>query len=57
MKGMMGECPDDYPLFAAARYMNVAPWDLIEHSVYYTDRALLFMTAEAQAQEILSKHS
>jgi hypothetical protein len=55
MKGLMGECPDWYPLMAAARYMKVPPWELAKQSIWWRDKALIAMTAESQAQEIMSK--
>lgn len=53
MNGEMGECPDWYAVIQAAKYLNVAPWELLEHSVYWRDKALKSMTAEYQAEEIL----
>lgn len=47
-------CPDWYVVMQAAKYLNVAPWELIEHSVWYQDKALIAMSAEHQAQEILN---
>jgi hypothetical protein len=40
-------------LFQAAKYIGCKPWELIEQSVYWQDKAIIAMTAEAQAQEIL----
>jgi len=54
MKGKMGACPDDYALVQAAKYLGVAPWELMEQSIWWMDRALMFMTAEYEAQEILA---
>lgn len=51
----MGKCPDYYPAFQAAKYLNVAIWDLMDHCIWYQDKALVAMTAENQAQKILSK--
>ncbi len=50
-------CPDWYTLIAAARYLGVAPWDLLEQPIWWRDKALIAATAEAQAQEILAKRS
>ena len=44
-------CPDWYMLMQAAKYLNVAPWVLMEQSIYWRDKALKAMTAEYQAQE------
>ena len=48
-------CPDWYPLFRAARYLNVAPWELLQQSVWWRDKALIAQSAEQQTQEIMSK--
>jgi hypothetical protein len=40
----------------AAKYLNVAPWQLLEVSVWWQDKALIAMTAEHQAQKIISEH-
>ncbi len=53
--GLMGACPDWYAAIKAANYLSVAPWDLLEHSIYWSDKALKAMQAEAQAQEIINK--
>ena len=42
--------PDDYPLFRAAQWLGVAPWDLARQSIYWLRRALFFMEAEASAR-------
>lgn len=41
----------------AAKYLNVAPWDLLEQPVYWKDKALIAMTAEHEAAEILQEHA
>ncbi len=46
-------CPDWFATFQAAKYLGVAPWELMEHSIYWRDKALIAMTAEAQAQKTL----
>jgi hypothetical protein len=56
MNGEMGDCPDWYELVRAARYLSVAPWALIEQSIYWKQIALKSMTAEARAQDILKNH-
>jgi hypothetical protein len=43
--------PESYPLVQAAKYLGVAPWELLEQPIFWRNQALLFMTAEAQAQE------
>jgi hypothetical protein len=55
MGGKMGVCPDWYGVITAARYLGVPPWELIEQSIYWQDRAFVAMTAEKQAQEVRQK--
>lgn len=47
-------CPDWYPIIQAAKYLNVAPWELLAQSIYWRDKALIAMTAERQSAKILS---
>lgn len=47
--------PSDYPLFRAARWLKVAPWDLYEQSVYWQQRANMFEAAEAEAEQARAK--
>ncbi|MGH2478198.1 MAG: hypothetical protein ACRDHW_00865 [Ktedonobacteraceae bacterium] len=56
MNGRMGALPDWYPLITAARYLGVAPWDLLEHSSWWQDKAHIANTAEQQAAEEKRKH-
>lgn len=49
-------CPDWYALIQAAKYLNVAPWDLLEQPVFWKDKALIAMTAEHEAAEIQQEH-
>jgi hypothetical protein len=51
----MGFCPDYYPLFKAAKYLGVAPYDLAKQSVWWRDKALIAMSAENEAQKILNE--
>ncbi len=53
----MGSCPDWYAVMQAARYLKVPMWELMEQSIWYTDKALIAMTAEHEAQEILAKRN
>jgi len=48
------KCPDWYPVVQAAKYLGVAPWELMQQSIYWRDKALIAMTAEYQAQEIIN---
>ena len=54
-QGKMGTLPDWYLLIQAAKYLNVAPWELLERSIYWEERALDAMTAEVEAQEFLER--
>ena len=52
----MGACPEDYTLVKAAQYLGVAPWELMEQSIWWRERAIMFMNAEAGAAKILEQH-
>lgn len=54
-EGQIGAVPNDYPLFRAARWLKVAPWDLYEQSVYWQQRANMFEAAEAEAEQARAK--
>jgi hypothetical protein len=41
--------PDWYPLLRAARYLRVAPWDLLRQPIVWRDWALMSEAAEAEA--------
>lgn len=56
MDGRMGACPDWYYLLQTAKYLGVAPWELIEQSVVWQDIALIAMMAESEAAEIKARH-
>lgn len=47
--------PDWYALIAIARYIGVAPWDLLDQSLWWQHKALVAMTAERQAERILAE--
>ncbi len=49
----MGFCPDWYLVIQAAKYLGVAPWEMLEQSVWWRDRAFIAMTAEIQAKQIV----
>jgi hypothetical protein len=55
MNGAMGEMPDWYPLIRAARYLGVAPWDLMEQPLYWSEWAITAEAAENEAQEEIRK--
>ena len=46
----MGEAPDWYEVIVAAKYLEVAPWDLIEHGLYWKHWALTARSAELEAE-------
>lgn len=46
----MGACPDWYPLIQAARYLGVAPWELVERPRVWLQWALASQAAEAGAE-------
>lgn len=50
-RGFTGECPDWYAIMQAARYLGVAPWDLIEQPTFWLDKALVAMEVEGDAQK------
>jgi hypothetical protein len=50
----LARCPDWYPVFKAAQFCNCKPWELVKESVFWKDKALKALTAEAEAQEFLS---
>jgi hypothetical protein len=56
MGGKMGACPEDYHLFKTAQWLGVAPWELMEQSIWWRDRAIMFMNAETQAAKIIDAH-
>lgn len=50
-------CPDWYTFIQAAKYLNVPPWELAQQSVWWRDRAVMAMNAEAQAQHVISQRN
>ncbi len=56
MNGKMGACPDWYNTMKAAQYLGVAPWDLMEQSIWWQEKAIIAMNAEAEADEIRAQH-
>lgn len=47
----MGACPEWYPIIRAARYLGVAPWELVEQPAAWIDWALIAQNAEVGAQQ------
>lgn len=56
-EGKYGEPPPDYALFQAAKYCNCPPWELLEQSIVWKFKALDYLSAEAEAQDIISKRN
>jgi hypothetical protein len=54
--GLMGEYPFDYVVVKAAKYLGVAPWDLIKQPLFWRQRALMFMRAEASGRKQKEAH-
>jgi len=58
MEGAVGSCPEYVPLFQAAKWMQVPPWELAKQCVWWEQKALVIMQAEANAQKIIEqRHS
>ena len=53
MKGKMGYCPDWYAVIQAAKYLGVPPWELMNQSLWWQDRAFMSMSAEGEAQDFI----
>lgn len=45
---MVGALPEWFVLVRAAKYLNVAPWELARQPLYWFEWALAAMTAEAE---------
>jgi hypothetical protein len=48
---MIGAAPDWYALLRAARYLGVAPWDLLEQSSLWLGWALTAERTEGEAAD------
>lgn len=53
----MGALPEWYPLIRAARYLQVAPWELAAQPLTWMEWALVAESAEDEAQAVMSKHA
>lgn len=51
----MGACPEWYPLLKAARYLGVAPWELMNRPRMWFEWALTAQAAENEAQTMILK--
>ena len=47
----MGELPDWFPVLKAAKYLGVAPWDLIKQPVVWMTWAMELHQAEREAAQ------
>jgi hypothetical protein len=54
-EGFTGQCPEWYAHIQAAKYLGIDPEDLLKKSIYWRDKALVAMTAEAKAQKTLQE--
>lgn len=53
----MGVCPEEYALIQAAKYLNCKPWELLEVSIFWQDKAFKYMTAENNARKTLEQRN
>lgn len=53
--GLMGEVPHWYRVIRAARYLKVAPWDLLDRSAFWLHAAEEAHAAEVEAENRRSK--
>ena len=51
----MGACPEWYPLVKAARYLGVAPWELLKQPRIWFEWALTAQAVENEAQTMVLK--
>lgn len=56
-EGELGALPDWYALVRAARYLHVAPWDLLQQPVAYLHWAITAEAAENEAQDAINKRN
>jgi hypothetical protein len=54
--GQVGFCPEWYPLFRAANYCHISPMQMLKESIWWKDKALIALNAEAGAQKIIDHH-
>ena len=47
----MGEVPEWYAVIRAAKYLWVAPWELLDAPVYWKQWAVMAENAEAEASK------
>jgi hypothetical protein len=51
----MGECPEWYPLFRAARYLGVPPWELAKQPIFFQNCAIEMEAAHIEAENERAK--
>jgi len=56
LKGYSGELPESYLIIRAARYLGVAPWELLEQPQYWLHLALEYQAVDDEVMSILRKH-
>jgi len=56
-KGQYGKCTDWYALMQAAKYLGVAPWDLMKQSAWWRIKAHNAMTAEIEGKKIADQRT
>lgn len=56
LKGYAGELPETYLLVRAAKYLGVAPWELLEQPEYWLYFALEYQSVDDEVASILRKH-
>ena len=49
--------PEWYPLIRAARYLGVAPWELLEQQSAWMEYALMAESAEREAEAMVARQS
>lgn len=52
----MGYCPDWYEVIQVAKYLGCKVWELEDQPMYWHQKALIAMEAEAQAQKIKNQN-
>ncbi len=56
MDGAVGRVPEWYMLVRAAKYLGVAPWEMLDRPTYWMEWALMGEAAENEAEKIRSEH-
>ena len=56
MNGKMGTCPEWYAQMQIAKYLGIPVPEIANVPVWWVDKAIIAMTAEHEAQEILDAH-